>query len=400
MGEIQNQENILLIFQKIIEQESKTSTYKFALLRAVIDIITAQSPHIEERATHVAIPVQLVSDKWLFYYWDLIAENYSQIHSGRNLAFEEQLRELQKNHSIQNYWDFKQEFQNPNYSEELKERFVSLAKGLNETILKNPVKYIGTSMGKGYYSLFQVEAGKAIRGNRITGYFDLLLNSPKILLEKSYFEGLKVYGGLLSGSNSIIMNWVDFMQNKSLKGPLKSKKEETIANEDLAVYARRSPLDLLLQSALVERQTASIRNFWSQKMKNGHSVFCTWSGEPIKKIEDLAIDHAIPFSVLFNNDYWNLVPAKNSVNSKKSDKILSKQQLSNSKSRLLSIWKEYLSTTELAPIFLSQCQISLTKDTEISLEKLFDKFLKINEGFVDLRGMESWNFSKEAENIN
>ena len=281
--------------------------------------------------------------------------------------------------------------QEPNYSEELKERFVSLAKGLNETILKNPVKYIGTSIGKGYYSLFQVEGGKAIRSNSIAGYFDLLLCSPKILLEKSYFEGLKVYGGLLSGSNSIIMNWVDFMQKKTIKGPPKSNKAETIANEDLAVYGKRSPLDLLLQSDLAERQTASIRNFWLQKMKNGHSVFCTWSGEPIKKIEDLAIDHAIPFSVLFNNDYWNLVPAKNRINSKKSDKILSNQQLSNSKSRLLSIWKEYLSTTELAPIFLYQCQISLTKDTEISLEKLYDKFQKINEGFVDLRGMESWN---------
>jgi hypothetical protein len=41
MEEFRNQENILLIFQKIIEQESKTSTYKFALLRAVIDIITS-----------------------------------------------------------------------------------------------------------------------------------------------------------------------------------------------------------------------------------------------------------------------------------------------------------------------------------------------------------------------
>jgi len=43
----QSTEQTLLIFQKIIEQESKTSTYKFALLRAVIDIISAQSPHIE-----------------------------------------------------------------------------------------------------------------------------------------------------------------------------------------------------------------------------------------------------------------------------------------------------------------------------------------------------------------
>jgi len=30
----------ILVFQKIIEQESKTSTYKFALLRAVIDVIS------------------------------------------------------------------------------------------------------------------------------------------------------------------------------------------------------------------------------------------------------------------------------------------------------------------------------------------------------------------------
>jgi CRISPR/Cas system Type II protein with McrA/HNH and RuvC-like nuclease domain len=246
-------------------------------------------------------------------------------------------------------------------------------------------------MGKGYYSLFQLEAGKAIRSNNLAGYLDLLQSSPKILLEKSYFDGLKVYGGLLSGSNSIIMNWVDFMQKQTNKKQPNSNEKETKANEPLAVYTRRSPLELLLQTASIERQTASIRNFWSQKMKNGHSVFCTWSGEPIKKIEDLAIDHAIPFSVLFNNDYWNLVPAKNNVNSKKSDKILSKQQLSNSKSRLISIWNEYQSSPELAPIFLSQCQISLTKEAEISLEKIFDKFFKINEGFVELRGMESWN---------
>jgi hypothetical protein len=389
MEEIRNQENILLIFQKIIEQESKTSTYKFALLRAVIDIITAQSPHIEERPDHFAIPVLLISDKWIFYYWDLIGENYDQIHSGRTLAFEEQFREIQN--SFQSYWDFHQEFQKAKYSEGFKHLFISLAKSLNETILKNPVKYIGSSMGKGYYSLFQVEAGKAIRSNNLAGYLDLLQSSPKVLLEKSYFDGLKVYGGLLSGSNSIIMNWVDFMQKQTNKKQPNSNEKETKANDPLAVYTRRSPLELLLQTASIERQTASIRNFWSQKMKNGHSVFCTWSGEPIKKIEDLAIDHAIPFSVLFNNDYWNLVPAKNNVNSKKSDKILSKQQLSNSKSRLISIWNEYQSTSELAPIFLSQCQISLTKEAEISLEKIFDKFFKINEGFVELRGMESWN---------
>jgi hypothetical protein len=60
MEEFRNQENILLIFQKIIEQESKTSTYKFALLRAVIDIITAQSPHIEERTEYFGLFVKFI----------------------------------------------------------------------------------------------------------------------------------------------------------------------------------------------------------------------------------------------------------------------------------------------------------------------------------------------------
>ena len=54
-------EDKLLIVQKIIEQESKTSTYKFALLRAVIDLISAQSPFIEVGQKVVKIPVEVIS---------------------------------------------------------------------------------------------------------------------------------------------------------------------------------------------------------------------------------------------------------------------------------------------------------------------------------------------------
>lgn len=383
-------DNILLIFQKIIEQESKTSTYKFALLRAVIDLISAQSPHIEDRVTHVAIPVLLISDKWLFYYWDLIANGYAQIHAGRSLVFEERLRELQQNHNLQNYWDFNREFHKAKYLNHLKQEFVTLAKGLNDTIIKKPVKYIGTSMGQGYNALFQVESSKAMRRTSISGYIDLLNHSPKLLLEKSYFEGLKRYGGLFSGTNSIIMNWVDFMEKQKQLSSEENQHLSNFAAENPVPYGKKSPLALLLQSGVVERQTSIIRNYWLQKIKEGHPVFCTWSGSQIKSEKELAIDHAIPFSVLFNNDYWNLVPAKNTINSSKSDKILSKNQLFTSKNRIFEIWDTYQNTPELATIFSSQCQISLAKEAEITLENLFEKFVQINEGFVELRGMESW----------
>lgn len=100
-------EEKLLIIQKIIQQESKTSTYKFALLRAVIDLISAQSPFIETEGKVVKIPVALISDKWLFYYWDLIGTSYTQINGGRKLACEERILFLKSGNKFRNYWDFK-----------------------------------------------------------------------------------------------------------------------------------------------------------------------------------------------------------------------------------------------------------------------------------------------------
>lgn len=377
----------ILVFQKIIEQESKTSTYKFALLRAIIDIISAQSPHIEHRQNQVAIPVFLITDKWLFYYWDLLANNYAQIHQNRSLVFENRLREIQNEHQLQNYWDFNKEFHQHKYKQELKSVFIDLARSLNDTIIKNPVKYIGTSMGKGYNALFQIESGKAVRSSSINGYLDLLSNSPKLLMDSAYFEALKIYGGLLSGTNSIIMNWVDFMEKQRFQNTKTSSGE---LQEQAMHYGKPSPLAILLQSETIARDTNQIRDFWCKKIESGQSVYCTWSGQQIKKTDDLAIDHAIPFSVLFNNDYWNLFPAKNNVNSSKSDKILTKNQLFSAKSRVFEIWATYQNAPELTTIFSSQCQISLAKEAEISLENLFEKFVQINKGFVEWRGMESW----------
>ncbi len=379
----------ILVFQKIIEQESKTSTYKFALLRAIIDIISAQSPHIEHRQNQVAIPVFLITDKWLFYYWDLLANNYAQIHQNRSLVFENRLREIQNDHQLQNYWDFNKEFHQHHYKPELKSVFIDLARSLNDTIIKNPVKYIGTSLGKGYNALFQIESGKAVRSSSINGYLDLLSNSPKLLMDSPYFESLKIYGGLLSGTNSIIINWVDFMEKQRSQNTKTSSGE---LQEQAMHYGKPNPLTILLQSETIARDTDQIRKFWCKRIESGQSVYCTWSGQQIKKTNDLAIDHAIPFSVLFNNDFWNLLPTKNSVNANKTDKIISKTQLSASKSRILTAWQRYLQTPELSDTFAVQCQITLTKSPNFTPEDLLEKFQEINEGFVELRGMESWGW--------
>jgi hypothetical protein len=390
--------NQILVFQKIIEQESKTSTYKFALLRAVIDIITAQSPHIEVRTNQVAIPILLISDKWIFYYWDLIGMDYPQINGDRKLVFNEKLQDL-KNKFI-NYWTFHKEFHKQLYRPKDKKDFIGLAKKLNDTIKNQPMKYIGSSIGDGEYSLFQFEKGKMLRTSSTNGFLDLLNNSPKLIMKKTHYKTLKQFGGLFSGTNSIIINWVDFIE-KQKKHP--NQKKSNRLGEKEAVYKNLkhnltslTPLQILLQTENVERDTKEIRNFWEKRINAGEPIYCTWSGKLIKDSEDLAIDHAIPFSVLFNNDYWNLFPTKIAVNGKKTDLILSKKQIQDSMMQILETWEAYGNEKKLSNIFNAQCQISLIKSLEFTHEQLLEKFLEINQNFINLRGMKSWEWTTDS----
>ena len=54
---------------KIIERDSKTSTYKFALLRGVIDIIQDNSPFLSFSKDRVHFPTGLLIEKWMLYYY-------------------------------------------------------------------------------------------------------------------------------------------------------------------------------------------------------------------------------------------------------------------------------------------------------------------------------------------
>jgi hypothetical protein len=374
----------LLIVQKIIEQESKTSTYKFALLRAVIDLISAQSPFIEVGQKVVKIPVALISDKWLFYYWDLIENGFTQIRGDRKLAFEVRIQSLKSNNNFQNYWDLNKVLHRNNYTTHDKELFSSTIKELNNTIIKNPARYLGSSSKNGDYSFFQIEKNEGKKKN-VEGFVDLIENSPKICFDLAYYDVFKNYGGFISGSNSIILNWIAFMNKKI------STSNESIVSEATSSYGNDRLLSIMIQEQVAEREVKEIRDFWVTRIRLGIPVFCAWSGKQIKEVSELAIDHAIPFSVMFNNDYWNLLPCLSKVNGNKSDKILSADQIQLAKDRIFYIWESYINEPKLSQTFQAQCQISLTGNSAINdFSNLLNKFTSLNGFFIYARGMESW----------
>ena len=62
------------------------------------------------------------------------------------------------------------------------------------------------------------------------------------------------------------------------------------------------------------------RRFWDDVIRNGGHVHCIYTGQEIH-IGDYAVDHFLPWSFVAHDQLWNLIPADNSINSSKSDKL-------------------------------------------------------------------------------
>src|SRR3972149_5998133 len=63
---------------------------------------------------------------------------------------------------------------------------------------------------------------------------------------------------------------------------------------------------------------------------------CVWTGTVLRRFE---VDHLIPFSLWYNNDLWNLLPAARSVNQAKKDKLVSRPTLGSSRDRIIHYWR-------------------------------------------------------------
>jgi len=63
---------------------------------------------------------------------------------------------------------------------------------------------------------------------------------------------------------------------------------------------------------------------------------CVWTGRPLRVFD---VDHLIPFSLWYNNDLWNLLPAARSVNREKKDKLVSRQTLFASRDPIIHYWR-------------------------------------------------------------
>ena len=358
---------------KIIERDSKSTTYKFALLRGVIDIIQDNSPYIYSAENRVYFPTGLLIEKWLMYYYPILESEIKipQIHVNRNLAFEDLFKSIITEYKkIGGFSVFYNDLRNKGIPANLQDDFYKLTKKLRKTITRMPMKYIGRSVSNDYYSIFSFENDTVRKTKSIIDIEFLINNYGVFSLPKEYYEAFKILGSFISGKDSILFKWAEFSVNAS--------------KQDLSI---EKVVNKVLKNPITEREIEESKRIYREILKDKGQVYCVWTGK--KKIT-YDIDHMIPFSIWKNNDLWNLLPSDPKINKKKRDKIPSPKLIEKRRGVILDYW-EILNNNQ-PERFRKELQVALLGGKPFKTwKKNGIKQLKSRcEHLISNRGYEEW----------
>jgi hypothetical protein len=362
---------VFINVNKIIERDNKTSTYKFALLRGTIDIIQENSPFIKISGNSVEIPIGLLIEKWLLYYYPILeSKTYIPQINGEKLAFEKQFKIVIEYYSSKNGFSaFYNDFKNKGVPDEIQKDFIDLARKLRDTITKMPMKYIGRSINNGYYSIFQYSNNRMSK-HKVIDFESIIHDFGTFSIPFDYYEVFKILGSFISGQDAILFKWAEFSINASKK----NLTLEKVVGE-------------ILKSPVKDRKVEESRNLYDRIIQKNNTVYCVWSG---KEISICDIDHMIPFSIWKNNDLWNLLPSDPKTNNNKRDKIPSPELIEKQKDLILYYWEIAYENNPVR--FQKEIQIALLGNIPFELwkEKAIIQLQKSCEYLIEKRGYELW----------
>lgn len=366
------QNEVFYNISKIIERDSKATTYKFALLRGVIDIIQDNSPYISFEDNRAQMPTGLLIEKWLLYYYPILQSQtvIPQINGGASLSFSVEFNRLILYYKTRGGFSaFFNDLKNKGIPLDLQSDFFGLAKKLRDTITKMPMKYIGRSFSNDFYSIFNYE------NHRLRRYSDfdietLINDFGTFSIPLEYYEAFKILGSFINGQDSILFKWAEFSVNAS--------------GNNLSVHR---VLNEVLKSPITSREIKESKKLYNDILKKEGKVFCVWTG---RKISNYDIDHLIPFSVWKNNDLWNLLPSDSRINNLKRDKVPTPEIIDKQKNLILDYW---------GIIFESQSK-RFQKEIQVALlgNHSFDSWKNIGviqlqkscNYLIENRGFEGW----------
>jgi hypothetical protein len=369
----------------IIERDAKDTTYKFALLRAVIEISQEYYHLRSENKNRVVFPLGLLIDKWLIYFYpllesqDFIPQKHGETrNSKRKIAFRRLFNKIIEYYSNKGGFSvFYNDYRNGSIPPDISSDFWNLIKSLKRTITTMPMRYLGRSVSSNEYSIFTYERGKKIpafpQKSINQGFIVKTLGTFSFPIE--LYEVFQYLGSFISGEDSLIYKWAEFSHQAQNK----------LDFEPILKQLRTFPI--------TEKETYDARVAYEKMFTQNKYLECVWSGKPITKLKDIHIDHMIPFSIWKNNDLWNLLPSHQSINLKKRDRIPSLKLIDRRKEMILHYWGELhkLHTARFKreiTLSLLGKELGYTREgQDLAIDRLKERCYHL----ISNRGLEEWS---------
>ena len=363
--------------ETIINRDKKVATYKLALLRALCEISQTQGHMAKWHPDGtVSIPLGLVAEKWLLYYWPIIELDVIQgkwavmpqtqgLEKSKPIAFRRAMHGLIRRYQAQGglsamYNDFKARTVPDAFKPQLDLALNKIA----QTIVAGPVTYAGGALeGEKKYFDFN---GRRSALNRCTDPVSTCSRLGRIFMSGSTWREMCLIGHWVA--ESLVLRWAELTHELS---------DHSVPVKDV--------VDRLLVVPETDRDV-----YLAKEIYGGvDGLRCVWTDKSLSA--SFAVDHTVPFCICRSNDLWNLLPADPKVNGRKSDKLVTKGLLYKRRDAILYYWDTLRGAAENR--FAVELERSLMHGSYDPANWQHDAFAGLVESVETLalqRGLERW----------
>lgn len=301
------------VIQKVLKHDRKTNNYKIALVRALNDLALTYAG-AQGRGAGVAVPLKLIADLWLGYYWPFMDEEKPIYQGGfregtADVAFRRELTQLKS------LWQATElgsnrpsdgvllvsEIVNGSPSLEVRNSYIRCISTLT-TAIQQPIRYAGD--GSTTHGVFT----KPQRLNDLDPRTVILpyrsATELFTVVDDAMWESFKFYSLYIEAL--CLHEWALFVEN---------------ADRDGAGTDRGAVYLALTDRPDSRRPLSWERNQFELLMMEGDGLRCFWTNKPLN-VSNYDVDHIIPITTFPINELWNLVPSESTFNRfKKRDRM-------------------------------------------------------------------------------
>lgn len=327
------------IISTILRHDTKTTSYKIALIRAINDIVLGFPAMGTVRdLDQVAVPLRLLAEFWIAYYWPFVGS--ASILQGRpqgskqDISFRGSLQALRsgfeglagESSDSDGYFlvsEMRSLRRARTYPTDIQKLYNSAIKQIT-VALRQPIHYAGP----GEWSVFP---------------------KPQTWEVLKFKGNVEAVPGTQDGDVCIVISvplWSEFL-SVSLWVEALCVHEWSLFTELISGQSRGKVYEALTQRPDNRRPLTWERNRIEILMLEGHVFFCPWTRKRLTT-ENYDLDHLIPLAVYPMNELWNLVPAERIFNQRvKRDRLPKIERLDDFQSNLIQSYDLYTLSPEL-----------------------------------------------------